>query len=247
MRLRSMNSYKTTLDINSFCVDAKQRLSIPNLLGFLQEAAWHHANDNGYGWLDLKERHQFWVLSRFLIKIHRLPLWQEKISIETWGKEPEQLTAYRDFEIKDADNHLLIQATSSWFILDANSFRIQKMEDFANGFPIWRDRHTLNEKPAKIGAVPFQTEFQTAVVKYSDIDMNQHVNNTKYIQWILDDLNPDILRQALIKELEINFLNQLRLHAPYSIHHHQVSDLESIHSIRCEGTQKEVLRVRLKF
>jgi hypothetical protein len=46
--------------------------------------------------------------------------------------------------------------------------------------------------------------------RYSDIDYNGHVNNTRYIQWIQDITDPDVLTNATQLRLDINYLHEVR-------------------------------------
>jgi hypothetical protein len=45
---------------------------------------------------------------------------------------------------------------------------------------------------------------------YSDVDYNGHVNNTRYIQWIQDIMDPAILEQCERARLDINYLGEVK-------------------------------------
>ena len=45
-------------------------------------------------------------------------------------------------------------------------------------------------------------------VVISDIDMNQHVNSMKYLQWALDTMSLDDIMTKKVKRLDINFLRE---------------------------------------
>ena len=49
------------------------------------------------------------------------------------------------------------------------------------------------------------------MVKLSDIDIINHVNNVKYLEWCLDTLEPEIILNQKIKSLDINFLKEVNL------------------------------------
>ena len=44
-------------------------------------------------------------------------------------------------------------------------------------------------------------------VKYSDIDMNNHVNSMKYIQWVIDTLPIEKIKKG-IKKIDINYIKE---------------------------------------
>ena len=45
-------------------------------------------------------------------------------------------------------------------------------------------------------------------VVVSDIDMNQHVNSMKYLQWAIATLSLDDIMKTTIKRLDINYLRE---------------------------------------
>ena len=241
------NTFQLPITINSFRVDYSRNLTIPALLENLQEAAWSHASLNGAGWDDLHRHNALWVLSRFHIAIERMPKWQENVTLETWSKLPDGVTAYRDFEMTDAEGAVIVKAASVWHILDAKTFRIQKIETLMNAFPHCENRHVFNENPLKIAAFESNETAKIQHVKYSDIDMNNHVNNTKYVQWIFDDLDTDFIKTHSIKDLQINYIAQLQLGDTYTIHHKQLSDGEFAHCVKNVETGKDVFRLQTKF
>jgi len=46
---------------------------------------------------------------------------------------------------------------------------------------------------------------------YTDVDFNGHVNNVRYIQWIEDTLDPQILEKADKLRIDINYMNEIML------------------------------------
>jgi medium-chain acyl-[acyl-carrier-protein] hydrolase len=104
--------------VKSYDVDLKKRMSLTSLLGCLLESAWQHARRCGFGYGDLAEKGQFWVLSMLHIEIARPPLWREPIVIETWSKGTNGLFALRDFLVSDKEDAAVVRATSGWLILD---------------------------------------------------------------------------------------------------------------------------------
>ncbi|MDR0941285.1 MAG: hypothetical protein LBM68_03565 [Bacteroidales bacterium] len=238
------NTFQLPFTANSFRVDYKRNLTVPALLENLQEAAWTHANLHGAGWDDLHRHNTLWVLSRFHIAIERMPRWQEKVTLTTWSKLPDGITAYRDFELTDEHNNVIVKAASVWFIIDARTFRIQKIETVMQGFPHNETQHVFAENPLKLAAFECNETEEIHHVKYSDIDMNNHVNNTKYVQWIFDDLDTNFTTTHSVSDLQINYLAQLQLGNKYTIHHKQLNDTEFLHCIKNAETGKDVLRLQ---
>ena len=209
-------------DITSYHADFMQQLSPVSLFCFLQESAWRHANSRGFGWSDLAARNEFWVLAKIHARINRMPDWTEKIRCETWGKKPELLTAFRDFEFFDSNNQSIICATSSWHILNMQTHRPTALSHFVDDFPIISNRHAIEEKPQKIKIPSSNTvKSKTYAIFPSDIDMNQHVNNTRYVQWAMDSIDFEFQQQHVVCEINVNFLSEARIGESYFIESYQ--------------------------
>ena len=233
--------------VPTYHVDFDRKITVPNLLLLLQEAAWKHANQHGFGYTHLQEKGAFWVLAKLRLVMYRYPLWRDALRIETWGKAPELLTAFRDFEGFGREGDKLFAATSAWHILSISGNRPQSMEFFKNAFPIAEGKHAIEEKPAKIPAAKNPQQALPATVLPSDIDMNLHVNNTRYVQWILDRFDFDFLRQHQLKEMEVNFLSQAKMGDDYVITTGRLSHNEFISSVLCGDEHKELARVRTRW
>ena len=72
------------LIIPSYLADEQAQLSVTSLFKLLQEASDRHAALLGAGWFDLQDRGYFWVLTKMLVHINRLPNWQEEVLLRTW-------------------------------------------------------------------------------------------------------------------------------------------------------------------
>lgn len=48
-------------------------------------------------------------------------------------------------------------------------------------------------------------------MKYSEIDINQHANNARYGEWIMDSFNKEELDDITITSIQINFLSERKL------------------------------------
>jgi len=233
-------------DVTSYHTDFKQYLSPISLFYFLQESAWRHANSRGFGWTHLAERNEYWVLAKMHVIINRMPSWIEKIRLETWGKEPELLTAFRDFEFFDSDNQSIISVTSSWHILNMQTHRPTTLTNFAGNFPIV-NRHAIAEKPQKI-QIPSSNPIKSAIytVLPSNIDINLHVNNTRYVQWAMDCIPFEFQKQHIIREINVNFLSQAHIGENYFVETYR-SELSFTHFIISEKENRKLAAVYTRF
>ena len=193
--------------IKSYEVDYKNRLKITQLFNYMQEIAGIHAHHLHWGYNDLIKDNLIWVLSKVKVNLNEYPGWGSSIKIETWPKGVYRLYATRDFIFKNDKDEQIGAGTTVWLLLDSNTMRPQKVESLQTLFPENIEKHGLNETLQKI---EFTGEYKASfdrVVTYNDIDINNHVNNAKYVDWILDCFNVGFLAGRQVKNLQINYLS----------------------------------------
>jgi acyl-ACP thioesterase len=72
-------------------------------------------------------------------------------------------------------------------------------------------RHAIKE-PAERLVTPAKMMFaRKRSVSFSDVDINRHTNNAKYIEWALDCINLDLVTRMKVTNLIINFNTESRL------------------------------------
>jgi medium-chain acyl-[acyl-carrier-protein] hydrolase len=203
--------HKQTYRLHSYEVDERALARPDMLLSFMLDTAWSHTKDTEFSYSELKDEGQLWVLSRFLAVFHDLPKWNDEITVETWGKGTDKLFGLRDFIIFSDCGKKLISATSAWLIIDRKTSRVQRIESLGRSFPMQLERHELDVKLDKIEARPAdKTDFSYAV-RSSDLDVNRHVNSSRYLQWILDSFPGEYSEKRRLESFEINFLAEAKV------------------------------------
>jgi acyl-ACP thioesterase len=202
--------WKDDYKIRSYHTGPRGRATLPALCAFMQESAWNHARHLGLGFIHLQSRGCFWVLSRQKIQIYRYPEWGETIRVLTWPSGRDRLYWYRDFRILGRDSTPVGLASTVWLILDIQTRRPVKTGTFQTGSILTEGAPVFSRPPEKIRSGDALEEAGQVQVSYSDLDVNGHVNNIRYIQWIGDALPPAFLRNHSLSCLTINYLNEVR-------------------------------------
>ncbi len=227
-------------------VDTKNEVFLPTLWSLMQETAWHHADHLRVGYSDLVEHQYFWVLSRLSIQMEEYPRWGDRIKIKTWLTGMGRLFALRHFSIANSKGDILGTAKSAWLVLDLKSRKPQRIE------PIFRHiRHLFDHlpsagEPEKLSG-PVQSKMEKSfTVRYSDVDMHHHVNNIKYIEWILDSFPFEMNQTHHIHTCEINFLAQSSCGDFISIHTETLKEDPPafLHSVFRKDDGRELCRAR---
>lgn len=198
--------HKQNLSTKSYFIDRFGKLSTPFMFYQLQEIAWEHANILGFGYEQLKKKSQFWVLSRLQIKIKRRPVWKEDFTLVTWSRGTDGFFGYRDYNFVDNSGKNMIQATSSWLVLDAATKRIVRLTDFKE-FPEYNES-VFGKNAPKVKSPKSDVPLHFTPVRFNEIDINQHFNSGRYLERIMDSYPFEFHQKNELIELEVNFLKE---------------------------------------
>ncbi|NLJ83224.1 MAG: hypothetical protein GX330_08890 [Bacteroidales bacterium] len=240
------NIYEQEFKIYTYLIDDNCKLTLPNLMYLLQEVAWAHTNKNQTGWRFLQIKNMFWVIVKLYIQIDRMPEWNETIRIRTWGRPSELIIYPREFEVYDSENNRIIAATSAWVILDKEEFKIQQV-NLQKDRNVMYDHHVLSKKIPKIPAVEYPIAPSFFSVAYSDMDLNKHVNNTRYVLWAIDEYPYEFHKNHRLKTCNIQFISQAKHLDRITIQKKEISKNIFVSSVFTEDNQNEACRLMLEW
>ena len=165
--------------------------SFSSICNYLQEAASRHAEQLGFSKANFMADGEniSWVLTRMVVKMSRYPVWNDEVTVETFPRGGRKIVAWRDFEVKDAKGETLGVASSEWMIIDLATRKIHAIPEnvFAANDPA--NTPVLGLEPFAKFRFPADTEVrqpETFTAMKSQIDLNGHVNNVHYINWMLE-------------------------------------------------------------
>lgn len=229
--------------IASFMVDGKRTLTPTLLFNLLQEAAVNHADILGVGWDYLHQFNQFWALSRMDVHILRMPEWLEKVEIFTWPKKNNFLIQPRDYQMEALNGDVLVRATSNWVILDGEG-KPHQLNAYEDHLGTQEGLHAVESPASRLRTgVPCENPVFKPVV-YSNIDMNQHANNSAYVTWVMDSFNNEFHNKYKLSFLAINYLQQTHVDDRYAVVKQETAPGDFLCSIYSEKDLVEVCRVR---
>jgi medium-chain acyl-[acyl-carrier-protein] hydrolase len=191
-------------------VDFRNRVKAGSIFDFMQEAASNNAAYLGFGYDDMRSRKQFWVLSRAALIIDAAVGFGEEIIVETWPKAVEKLFALRDFMFYDAAKKVIGRATTAWLMMNADTLRPVSPETIRHGVTFLDKPPAIVEVPGKLPVFSELTYAFEKRIGYNDIDINNHVNNVRYLEFALDCLPEEIWRNKSLSSLRINFQKEMK-------------------------------------
>jgi medium-chain acyl-[acyl-carrier-protein] hydrolase len=201
-----------THKVSLYEVDFLNKLRVDFFFNYLQDAASNHAETLGWGFSDLIKENLTWILSRVKLEIIKYPGIGESINIETWPKGLDGLLALRDFRITDSSGNLFALAASAWLLINVKTkhpVKTDELHNRINNITLDSD-YAIKDTPGKIVPSGNFSECCKRIIKYTDIDLNHHVNNAKYIEFALDCLSMEEYKRKKLKSIQVNFLNELK-------------------------------------
>ena len=227
------------------------RLNLHSLFDYFQDIASDHAVLLGFGRDDLMKQNHFWVLSRIYAEISVWPSWGESIIVKTWPRGTDRLFAIRDFEARLPDGRSIARATSSWLIINRDTKRIQRPE---NNLSLLNSELT-DEKALPRNAMKLEPDSGNGLstppfhVSISDLDINLHTNNARYLKWVTDSYDLDFILNNVPLSAEINYLAESRFNDNIAITKSEVGNNSNVlnHSIMRTSDNTELCRVRINW
>jgi acyl-ACP thioesterase len=192
--------------ISSYLVNLRGRAGLFAVLNLIQDVGWLHA----IHWNVRLEKNQGWIFTRQKLWMREWPKWNETVEIRTWLRPPAgNAFLLRDYELFIGDRKIG-ECTSTFAVMDMTARKIVSV-DWSQFADVWRQQGVLELTPEKISWNADADTIAQFQVRNSDLDMNNHVNNTKYSQWILDALPLELLREGGdLLEYEVNFLAETK-------------------------------------
>ena len=182
----------------------------------MQEIAEDHATAVGLGRVDLIDTKGLgWVLTRLNLGMERYPKIGQTIKVATWPLKPTKLLFLRHFMFWD-DTGVLGRASSQWVLFDIAERAIRRTATVGD-YPYDPNEKGVIEEPGKIMLPSEMDEITTRKVMYSDVDMNRHMNNTKYLNWICELFPTEILQNRSIKNVKINYIAEAAIDQQVSL------------------------------
>ena len=230
-----------------FHVDFTGKLTMGVLGNHLLNCAGEHASERGFGMATLNENHYTWVLSRLAIEMYDFPKEYEPFSIQTWVENVYRLFTDRNFAILGKDGTPVGYARSIWAMI---SMEDRKPADLltlhGNGISDYIEtKECPIDKPGRVKV----TEKESAgeyVAKYSDIDVNGHVNSIKYIEHILNLFSMDYYKEHTIERFEIAYVAESYFGDKLTFFCQQKGEGEYDVEVKKNDTEV-VVRSKLKF
>lgn len=191
--------------VRSYEVDHHQETSISTICDYFQEAAGIHAHELHFDISDLQKKGLTWILYKLQVKARTFPKRWQSVRVTTWPSTGDGIRAYRDYQLHDENGSLLAVGLSQWMVLDIRKKRPVKMPDELMSSRYKTDKHVLELHKKNLPKLDEKKAEFITTVGLGDLDMNRHVNNVRYIDWITGYNLPGKSQRKKCRELIIQY------------------------------------------
>lgn len=184
------------------------RLTLPGILNYFQDCCIFHSEAVGQGMNVLKAKNQNWVLSSWQVVINRYPFIGEKIETGTAPHEFKGFLGARNFIMDTISGERLAYANSYWTHLDTLTGFPKKLTEQDMAVYDLSEKLDMDYAPRKIVIPHGGEQKEQFVIQKHHLDMNHHVNNSRYVQMALDFL-PE---HFVVRQMRAEYKKQAVLH-----------------------------------
>ena len=164
-----------------------------------------HCTLLGCGRNELVKRNIVWILARSEVQMTRYPAIGETITVQTFHKPVRLRFFQRYFLFTDAMGEAIGTAGTLWLLMDLTTRQTVPAGDVAALLPDNSELTAPMALPATVGQLQGTETVKEYEAVYTDLDVNGHVNNTKYADWLCNMLGIETMRQYQLQSLILNY------------------------------------------
>ncbi|MDR3340996.1 MAG: acyl-[acyl-carrier-protein] thioesterase [Candidatus Symbiothrix sp.] len=231
--------------IESYVCDFTEKATISVMSNFILDAASIHAQQRGFGYEQILKDNVAWVLSRLSIEITEYPGQNQGLTVETWVENVSRFFTQRCFCFINQNGKVIGYARSIWAAIDIKTRRPIDILAWRPDLADYIDAEKICpiEKLAKIPPVNGVEANMGYTVRYSDIDINKHMNSVKYIEHAINTFDLSAFKERYIHKFEIVYLAEGVFGDKLKLYKTQTSDCEFL--VDTKKGEESVCRSRI--
>ncbi|XP_024400392.1 palmitoyl-acyl carrier protein thioesterase, chloroplastic [Physcomitrium patens] len=213
--------YRQIFVVRSYEVGPDRLMSIREIFSLFQETALNHVQllgiaGDGFGATRAMNRlGLIWVVTKMKVEVNRYPVWPEVVEIDTWVAHAGKNGMQRDWIMRSYQtDEVLARATSTWCMMDGVTRRLSKIPDevraeivpcFMDDYPSSFREDEESPRITKLDNTTAENRRSHLKSTTADLDMNQHVNNLKYINWVLDSVPVEHMEKHVLASISLEY------------------------------------------
>ena len=152
------------------------------------------------------------------VEISELPKWKDVVTVKTWINTLENSRSVRALEMY-VNGKKIVGSETFWAVFNTES---RRPEPLALPYSIILNC-ILKTRLQQYGFLKINLPHEKEIifektVFLSDLDIVNHANNVKYLEWCLDLVEEEKILNQEVESFEMNFLKELSLKDKVIIH-----------------------------
>lgn len=185
-------------------------LKYTDLCNILQLTAGVHAEMGGISFSDMQVHDQAWVLSRMRVEIKRLPKWRDVVTVKTWINSLENSRSIRCLEMYIGAEKI-VGCETFWAVFNTQTRRPEPLALAHEHFEKYPNDKATAIQFSKIAISSEKKPVAEKRILLSDLDIVNHANSVKYLEWCLDYAESDSILHQKLESFEMNYLKEVSL------------------------------------
>ena len=226
-------TYQMKMKIPFDMADMNGHIKLPDVILLSLQVSGMQSIELGVSDKDVLEQYNLvWIITDYDIDVIRLPRFAEEITIETEALTYNRLFCYRRFTIYDEAGQEIIHMVATFVLMDRDSRKVHPVvPEIVAPYQ--------SESSKKLLRGPKYAELENAIskdyhVRFYDLDMNGHVNNSKYLDWIFEVMGADFLTHYIPKKINLKYVKEVRPGGMITSSY-ELNQLESNHQVTSDG------------
>lgn len=224
--MREVENHKLTLafELWPFHLDLNSRYPLSQVVGRMIHVAGEHATHFGYGIGFMMEHGATWVLSRMSIQFESPISIEEPMYISTGVTDWSGISTDRVITLQQG-GEVVASSLTKWIGIDLTKRMPLPIDEILTdkaltatfsdlSLPEIPRRLLRREETAQLQLVYVHT------VRYSDIDLNKHVNTSVWVSLAMDALPIERLLTHRLVEAHLRFMKEAQLGAELHVLHY---------------------------
>lgn len=184
-------------------------VKLTTLLNLLMLASEQQSTELGVGAAQVQARGLGWIVTQHDLHVTRWPHYGETITVFTQATEYNKYFCYRDFWIEDEQGTEIARMHTVFVLIDLDKRKIvpvaADLVDIFQADKVRRGERITN--PVKVTAPDAGKDY---AIRFTDLDLNRHVHNTNYFDWMTDALDREFLLRH--EPVRVNIKYEKELH-----------------------------------
>ncbi len=226
--------YQENYNVKFHDTDVNEVIGVSQLLKLMQETSMRHMRARKPSYEELFNDKKAFVLSGIRLEIYNQIYAYDDIVAKTWACPSRGFSFLRSYSI-EKNGEIMAEANTAWALISTEAKRLYKVTDVDLSNYDTEEALTL-ENPLRI-RIPTEAKLSLAgeyTVRYTDTDLNGHMNNTNYPDMLINCMaNPDKMR---VKSIAISFISEIKRGDSVKIYTVKIDGKHYFRSVKEDGS-----------